>query len=137
MKITYLLWLAPILFIPSAFAQDVIVNVTESTPCFLNETAGYDMWRNCGYDQDYLKAALLPWEWITGGWFSVVIVSIFILITYIKYQKVIYPIIVGLLFLPISYQLFPQTFIWFAMGMVGFAIAILIWKTYIKTTKEY
>ena len=122
--------------LPEASAQEVIT-VNQTTPCFLNYTAGVEMWENCGYSDDYLSAALLPWEWITGGNFSMIIVSIFVLFTYIKYHKVVYPIMIGVIFLPISYFAFPDSFLSFSIIMVGVALGILIWYTFVKQTKEY
>jgi len=113
------------------------IQVNETQPCFLNETAGAEMWLNCGYRDDYLKAALLPFEWITGGWFSMILVSIFIGITYIKYQKIIYPLIIGIIFLPVSFVLFPEQFVSFAMILAIVGIGFLIAYIYIKQTKEY
>lgn len=114
-----------------------LIQINQTTPCFLNFTAGIDMWQNCGAGEDWLTWMLLPWEWITGGYFSFMIVSVFIGITYIKYHKVIYPILIGVMFLPISYFLFPDTFFSFAVIMTFVAVGILIWYIYVKQTKEY
>lgn len=95
------------------------------------------MWKNCGITTDYLQAMLLPWEWITGGYFSLVIVSIFVLITYLKYQKIIYPILIGFMFLPISYFVFPDTFLSFSILMAFIGVGIFIWYAFVKQTKEY
>ena len=114
-----------------------IIPVNSTTPCFLNETAGPQLWENCGYGDDWLQAILLPWQWITGGNFSLAIASILILFSYIKYQKVVYPLLIGTLFLPISYFLFPETFINFAIIMSGFAIGFLLWYAFLRQTKEY
>src|SRR5574342_264596 len=104
-----------------------IIQVNQTTPCFLNDTAGADIWRNCGFGTDYIAGALLGFEWITGGYFSLILVSVFIGITYIKYQKVIYPILIGTLFLPISYFVFPDQFLNFAFifGIAGVGLLIL------------
>ena len=122
--------------IPPSFAQEVIT-VNQTTPCFLNYTAGVEMWQNCGYDVDFLDAALSPWEWITGGYFSLIFVGIFVMFTYIKYHKIVYPIIIGVMFLPFSFFLFPDTFLSFAFLMTFIGIGILIWYIYIRQTKEY
>jgi len=121
---------------PLAIAQEVIT-VNQTQPCFLNYSAGVQMWRNCGYDVDYIDAALAPWEWITGGNFSLVIVSIFVLFSYIKYHKIVYPIMIGVMFLPISFFVFPDTFLSFAVLMTFLGLGILVWYTFIKQTKEY
>ena len=98
--------------ITPAFAQTIIVNSTE--PCFLNYTAGIDMWRNCGADEDWVAMAMLPFEWITGGFFSLILASLIILGVYLKYHKVIYAFAVGMVFIPISFQFFPDQFLSFA-----------------------
>lgn len=122
--------------IPPILAQEVIT-VNQTEPCFLNYTAGVQMWRNCGYSEDYISAALAPWEWITGGNFSLVIVSIFVLFSYIKYHKIVYPIMIGVMFLPISYFVFPAEFLSFAIILTFLGLGILVWYTFIKQTKEY
>ena len=119
-----------------AFAQ-ISIPVNATTPCFLNYTAGVDMWQNCGYGDDYVEAALLPWEWITGGNFSMLLGSIFIMFTYIKYHKAVYPILIGVMMLPLSYFVFPDAFLSWAILMAFVTIGILIWYVYIKQTKEY
>ncbi len=119
-----------------AQAQEVIT-VNQTTPCFLNYTAGVDMWENCGYDDDFLSASLLPWEWITVGYFSLIIVSIFVMFSYIKYHKIVYPIMIGVTFLPISFAFFPEVFLSFAFLMTFIGIGIMIWYIFIRQTKEY
>jgi len=126
----------PISALPNAQAQ-VVVDVNQTTPCFLNYTAGIDLWENCGIRDDYLDFALLPWEWITGGNFSMVLVSILSLMTYIKYHKAIYPLVIGVMFLPISYFVFPDSFLVFGLLMAGALFGIFIWYIFIKQTKEY
>jgi len=114
-----------------------VIQVNETTPCFLNYSAGVEIWRNCGLGDDYIEMVLLPWEWITGGYFTMVIVSIFSMFSYIKYKNVIYPMMIGIIFLPISYFVFPVPFLSFVLLMFGLAIGILVWYAYIKQTKEY
>jgi len=122
--------------VPYAHAQ-VVVDVNQTTPCFLNYSAGLDLWENCGIRDDYITFALLPWEWITGGNFSMVLVSILSLMTYIKYHKAIYPLVIGVMFLPISYFAFPDEFLTFSLLMAGALLGILVWYIFIKQTKEY
>ena len=114
--------------------QIIIVNST--TPCWQNGTAGADMFQNCGGAKDYLTMALTGWEWVTGGWFSMVLVTIFVAFTYIKYHKAIYPLIVGTLYLPIGYFLFPNQFLIIAFIFGGIVIAILIHYIYVSQTNE-
>ena len=122
--------------ISEAYAQNTvtITGDDELTPCFLNMTAGASMWSNCGADDDYLDFALMPFEYITGGYFSMIIVTIFIIMAYIKYHNVLYPILVGLLFIPISYTFFPETFLTYALTLVAVAFAgllakMIVWRT--------
>jgi len=103
----------------------------------MNFTAGANIFENCGFGDDYLQAALLPWEWITGGYFSLIIVSIFILISYIKYHKAVYPLLIGITFLPISFFIFPDVFLTFGFIMMIVVTTILAVYIYIKQTKEY
>ena len=95
------------------------------------------IWENCGVGVDYLDAFLLGWEWVTGGFFSLIVVSIIVLMSYIKYHKLVYPITVGVIFLPVSFFIFPEVFLSFALLMTGIAFGILIWYAFIKQTKEY
>tara|TARA_B110000881_G_C18252620_1_gene354041 strand:+ start:137 stop:442 length:306 start_codon:yes stop_codon:yes gene_type:complete len=100
----------------------------------MNMTAGAQMWKNCGASDDYLDFALAPFEYITGGYFSMILVTIFIIMSYIKYHTVLYPMLIGLLFLPVSFTLFPDTFLTYAItlfvvGTGGLLAWILIWRT--------
>jgi hypothetical protein len=124
-------------FIDTAHAQ-VEINVTDAgQPCFLNYTAGLDMWENCGADEDYIAFALLPWEWVTGGFFSMIIVSVLIIMVYMKYKTFIYPIAIGIIFIPMSYFTFPDVFLSWSLVMMGIGFGILIWYGLIRQTKEY
>ncbi len=120
---------------PAAFAQESI-SVNSTVPCFQNYTAGLSMLSECGIQDDFLAASLLPWEWITGGNFSMVIAGIFVMFTYIKYHKAVYPIIIGTFMLPITFTFFPDSFLSFAVIMAFATIGILIWYVYIRQTKE-
>lgn len=113
------------------------INVTETVPCFLNETAGIDIFKNCGGDKDFINMAVMPFEWITGGYFSLLLVALLVLITYIKYHKAIYPILMGSLYLPISYFIFPDQFLSFAVIMAGLVFGIAAYHIVTKQTKEY
>jgi len=130
-----ILFITPMIF-DNAFGQTQ-VNVTAPTICFLNYTAGVDMWRNCGFEDDFIAASLLPFEWVTGGIFSMIIVIIIIIMSYIKYRSVIYPVAIGIMFLPISWFVFPDIFLSFALILAGVAIAGLIVTALILRTKDY
>ena len=114
--------------------QSIIVNATQ--PCFLNQTAGPDIFQNCGMGTDYLKGILSPWQWITGGWFSMILVAILVAFTYIKYHKAVYPMITGTLFLPIAYFLFPTQFFIFAGILTAVAMCILVYYIFTSQTNE-
>lgn len=119
-----------------AEAQEII-NVTQSPVCFLNQTAGPWVWRDCGISDDWLTAVLLPFEWVTGGHFSMIIVSVFVMMSYIKYHKMIYPLLIGAFFLPISYFVFPDTFVMWALIMAFVGVGLMIAFIILKQTKEY
>ena len=131
----HLLALALFILPQAAYAQTITVNGTD--PCFLNYTAGPDIFQNCGIGDDYLAFSLLGWEWITGGNFTLVLVSVMILITYQKYHKIVYPILIGVMFLPIAYFAFPGVFLSWAVVMAFVGLGVLVWYIYIKQTKEY
>ena len=94
------------------------------------------MWQNCGFGTDYIKASLGPWQWITGGYFSMIIVSILIGAVYLKYHKAVYALLIGSVFIPISYGLFPEVFLAWVIVMAGALIGIIAWWVYISQTQE-
>lgn len=113
------------------------VQVDPTTPCFLNFNSTHQMWDRCNAEEDFLDFALIGWEYGTGGYFSMMIVGMFVLITYIKYHNPLYPMMVGTMFLPVSYLLFPDVFVTFALIMVIAVVGIFIWYAFVKQTKEY
>ena len=123
-------WLAP------TYAQEVII-LNETTPCFLNYSASYQMWQNCKLDEDFLDFSIQGYLWVTGGYFPMMLVSILIGFTYVKYHKAVYPLLIGILFTPMALVLFPETFVTWALLMAGAVVFILAWYTFIKQTKEY
>jgi hypothetical protein len=137
MALIPLLFIVTIIFVggvSSVYAQTEI-NVTSSTPCFLNYTAGVDMWEECGFQDDYISSTLVGFEWVMGGNFSMVIVGVIVLMTYIKYHTVIYPIAIGIIFLPVAWFLFPEVFISVTIIMAGVGIATGIWWAYTRQTQ--
>ena len=137
--VNYLLFILPLFFISfivqDSYAQTIIVNQT--TPCFLNYTAGYHIWDNCGMDDDYLKGALIGFEWVTGGYFSLIFVGLIILVTYIKYHKAIYPVIVGISFIPVAIFLVPNYQWQFILVAMGIALAAGIAKAIKNHTGDF
>ena len=113
--------------------QTIIVNSTQ--PCFLNYTSP-NMWQSCGLDKDFLTGSLIGWQWITGGNFSMIFVAILVMFSYIKYHKIVYPIVIGIFLLPLSYFVFPTSFLNFAFVLVGLGFGILIWYIKISQTSE-
>ena len=49
-----------------AYAQSTVTIVGDENlqPCFMNMTAGAQMWDNCGANEDYLDFALMPFEFL-------------------------------------------------------------------------
>ncbi len=86
------------------------------------------MWQQCGADEDFIKFALLPFQWLTGGYFTMILVSILILGVYLKYHKVVYAFGVGVVFLPVSFQFFPGEFYGFVVIVVTLGLAAsIVW----------
>ena len=120
-----------------AFAQSPII-INQTTPCFLQENiTKIQMLKDCGLEEDFLDTFLLPWEWATGGYFSMFLVIVLIFITYMKYGKAIYPLIVGTLYLPMSIWLFPEQFTSYGLIFIGVLAGIWIWFIFVRQTKDY
>ena len=114
--------------------QTITVNGT--SPCWQNYTAGPEMWRNCGITSDWLVTIAIPFQYATGGYFSMFLVSILCLITYIKYHKVAYPLLIGTIMLPSSFFLFPTPFLNFGFIMGAIALGLLIAYMFLRQTRE-
>lgn len=94
------------------------------------------MWKNCGAGTDYIKFALLPFMWVTGGWFSMILAAVIIIAVWIKFHKITYPILIGIAFLPISYVLFPAQFLNFALLTAILGLGLLLVHVFISQTQE-
>lgn len=127
MKLLLIFAFLTVPFVADAYAQEIII-VNETTPCFLNATAGIDMWSNCGADEDFVSFALLPFNWITGGYFSMILASVLILAVYIKYNKVIFAVGIGVVLIPSVYQFFPVDWWGFIIIVVALGVSVgIIW----------
>lgn len=95
------------------------------------------MWQNCGATTDYIKFALLPFMWITGGYFPIIVCAVLILSTWLLYHKTVYPVLIGIAFLPIAFSLFPENFVNFAiiLGLLGLGM-LLIHIVISRTTEQ-
>ena len=121
----------------SAYAQSAI-NVTGSTPCFLNYTqTGLEMMQSCGLGTDYLSAVTLGFDWVTGGLFPMIVITILITMVYLKYHNALLALAIGIVYLPIGGYFFPDEFISVAMIYAGLTVAGTIIIMIIKRTKEY
>lgn len=131
-----LLTFSPFIF-DSAFAQSSL-NVTQSTPCFLNYTqTGLEMMQSCDLGGDYLGAVTLGFDWVTGGLFPMILVTVLIVMVYIKYQNALYALAIGIIYLPLAGHFFPDQFISVAMIYGGLAIAGSIIIMVIRRTKDW
>ena len=119
-----------------AYAQED-VQVPESTVCFMQDDLGVDIFQRCGLGEDWLAAITVPFDWVLGGYFSLAIVSILCIMTYQKYGKAIYPMIIGIMYLPVAYAVLPPQFLTIGFLLVGSLFGIYIWYTFIRQTKEY
>ena len=123
--------------VQEAFAQSPII-INQTVPCFLQENVTkLQILKDCGLEDDFLNTMLLPWEWATGGYFSMVLVIILMFITYMKYGKAIYPMIIGTLFLPMAFYLIPSDMLTIALLLLAVTIGIWIWYIYVRQTKDY
>ncbi len=135
-SIVVLFMLGPFI-INDVYAQTTL-NVTEFTPCFLNYTStGLEMLQNCGFDDDYLSFATIAFDWVTGGLFPMILVSILIIMTYVKYQTGIYPIAIGIMFLPYAAWAFPNEFISYAIAIAAVVGGGAVLNAVIKRTTDY
>ena len=113
------------------------IQVNDTTPCFLNDTAGANMWENCGMDDDFLQTIFLGWEWATGGYFTMFLVGIISLMSYIKYHKAVYPLMILIMFLPVSHFLFPiELWMFIAIWIIAL-FGALLYFVFNKQTKEF
>ena len=123
--------------VQEAFAQAPII-INQTVPCFLQENVTkLQLLKDCGLEEDFLDTMLLPWEWATGGYFSMFLIIILIFITYMKYGKALYPLIVGTLYLPMSIWLFPEQMTSYGIVFVGVLAGIWIWFIFVRQTKDY
>lgn len=124
-------------FLPNSYAQSSI-NSTSSTPCFLNYTqTGLEMMQNCGLGTDYLSAVTLGFDWVTGGLFPMILITVLITMVYLKYHNALLALAIGIIYLPIGGYFFPDEFISVAMIYGGITVAGTIIIMVIKRTKEY
>ena len=128
-----------ITFIPSVSEVNAqtTIEVPTTTPCFLNFNSTHQMWDRCNAEEDFLDFALIGWEYGTGGYFSMMIVGLFVVVTYVKYHNPLYPMLVGTIFLPVSYLLFPPVFITFSIIMIIAVVGIFIYYGIVKQTEGY
>ena len=126
---------AIIIFVQPAYAQTI--NVTQTEPCFLNYTAGYQILDNCGFDEDYLEASVLGFDYVTGGYFSMILAGVIIVAVYIKYHEPMYAIIAGMAFVPVTLFLFPEVFLNFVAVMLVIAAAAGIFYLIKQVTSDY
>ena len=129
-----------VLLLPAALAQggnddgNRIV-ITPDKPCFLNKTAPHALMKNCAPDGDWIGFALGPWEYVTGGNLSMAVAGILILTSWAKYRSAIYPMFVGVVMFPMSYFLFPESFLTFGLLMMGIGIGIFFWWAITRQTE--
>lgn len=124
-----------------AFAQVDIGENRDAEACWSRAANGSltvtNIFEDCGYKEDYLVAAIAPWSWITGGYFGMILVSVFVLISYIRYRNWVYPAIVGSMYLPVSYYMFPEHFVTTAILFMFVGVGTAIWLVMVRQTKEH
>lgn len=124
--------------ITDVYAQTT-VDVGENTPCFMNYTAGVNMWENCnfgGADGDWLSAAVMPFEWVAGGYFTFIVVAILVSMSYIKYHEPLYPLAIGILYIPVAIFVIPEEIMSVAWVFSGVIIGSSIVMIYLQRTRD-
>ena len=128
-------------WLPSAWAQGggggggEVVEIMPEEPCWLNATAPHRVLQNCDARGDWLAFAVAPWEWVTGGLLSMMIVAVLVLVVWAKYRQAIYPIFIGVVMLPISFFLFPNEFLSFAVLLAAIGVGAYIWWAVTRQTE--
>ena len=114
------------------------IQIPETTPCFLSNQTRVDLWTDCGLgpDGDFLQALATPFVWVTGGFIIPLIIATIMLGVWMKYDKIQYPMIIGIMFLPIIYTTFPQQFVVTAVILSGVALAIMLWVAFMRQTRD-
>lgn len=126
--------------LPEASAQTVDINGTGQF-CFLNYTSSLsDTWERCGFTSqggDWLSALISPYQWITGGFFSSILVGVIIIGVWITTRNFLYPLFAGIIFMPFAYFLFPSHFLNQVFILAIAAGALALYKIVLRGTKEY
>lgn len=126
-----------LLFSGIQLANAQTIQVNNTTPCFYNYTAGPEIWQQCGIEQDWLQTIALPFEYATGGYFSMLVIALICIMTYQKYKKAIYPLMIGTVMLPASFALFPTPFLNFGFIFGAVALIMLIAFIFLKQTRDF
>ena len=121
-----------LLLVAPAFGQTI--DLPETDPCFLQYEDGADILVNCGIEDDFLAFVTAPFEYATGGFFTMILITVFILISYMKYHKMLYPMVLGVLYFPSTYFLFPENFVTFGMTIMAIGYGIILWYAYTRQT---
>ena len=122
--------------VPDADAQVLDLTDDRGEPCIFNSTAPHRIMQNCQPHGRWLEFSLVGWQWITGGNLSALIAAALILGTWMKYRTAIYPLFIGIIFLPLTYFLFPAEFLTFAFVLGALAVGISIWWVLVRQTRE-
>lgn len=117
-----------------AYGQSV--DVTEPEPCWQDYTKGTDIFTDCGIEDDFLAFATTPFEYATGGFFSMLLITMLIIATYLKYHKAIYPMVLGTLYFPSVYFLFPPHYVTFAITLMAVGYAIMLYYVMMHQTND-
>ena len=111
------------------------IEIMPDTPCWLNSTHPHRIMQNCMPQGDWIGFVTSPWEYVTGGLLSMMIVSVLVLVVWAKYRQAIYPIFIGVVMLPISFFLFPNEFLSFAVLLTAIGVGAYIWWAITRQTE--
>lgn len=113
------------------------VSLPDTQVCFLNYNLSFvEMWKACGVEDDWLAFLVLPFNWITGGFISLVILAILVWAVWLKYHNALYPLITGIMFLPVAYAFFPEQFLSTVIIIGFFTLGVSLWYAFIRQTRE-
>ena len=99
---------------------------------FCSEQLDGNFLQNCGLDTDFLRQSVLPFIFISGGYFTLIFWSVIVLASYVKYKNAMLTAILGItiflsvhLVLPV--EVYTPVYMLTAFA-VTCAVVIMIWR---------
>ena len=110
-----------------AWAQAV-----EEPARFCSEKVGGSFLQNCALDTDFLRQSILPFIFVSGGYFILIFWAVIVLTSYVKYKNAMLTAMLGITVLFTGHIILPiesytPVYILTAFA-VCCAVVILIWR---------